>query len=241
LREEPDNPIARHLLAACSGQQTPKRASDSYIERTFDDFAASFDAKLEQLHYRAPELVASVLAQVRPEARRHDDVADLGCGTGLCGALVAPWARRLVGVDLSENMLARAREKGVYDELVRSELTTYLRENAAAFDIVVSADTLVYFGPLETVLGAAARALRPGGALVFTLEEAEGSAPHRLNFHGRYSHTPAYVASALAQAGLEPTIVPAQLRLEAGRPVGGMVVAGTKPLRDAARPGGGHG
>ena len=52
------------------------------------------------------------------------DVLDAGCGTGLCGPLLAPYARRLVGVDLSARHARRRRsEKGVYDELVKGELT----------------------------------------------------------------------------------------------------------------------
>ena len=76
------------------------------------------------------------------------DVLDAGCGTGLCGALVAPFARRLTGVDLSDGMLAHAKDKNVYHALVKAELTEYLRANREAFDLIVSADTLVYFGDL---------------------------------------------------------------------------------------------
>jgi predicted TPR repeat methyltransferase len=109
LREEPDDPIALHMLAACSGRDVPARASDAFIETTFDSFAACFDSKLASLAYRAPALVAEMLADAGVEASRSLDVLDAGCGTGLCGPLVAPYARRLVGVDLSEAMLARAR------------------------------------------------------------------------------------------------------------------------------------
>ena len=156
LRDEPDDPIARHMLAACSGRDVPQRASDAYIEKTFDSFAASFDAKLAKLSYRAPALVAEMLedADVERESRSLD-VLDAGCGTGLCGPLIAPYARRLVGVDLSERMLEQARARNVYDELVRRELTAYLRDHTGAFDVIVSADTLVYFGPLEEVVAAA--------------------------------------------------------------------------------------
>ncbi len=94
LEAEPDNPIARHMLAACSGRDVPSRASDAYIERTFDSFAASFDSKLAKLEYRAPALVAAMLADT--DASKSLDVLDAGCGTGLCGPLVAPYARRLV-------------------------------------------------------------------------------------------------------------------------------------------------
>ena len=108
----------------------PARASDAYIEKTFDSFAASFDAKLAKLlDYRAPALVAEMLAHAGVDAARSLDVLDAGCGTGLCGPLVAPYARRLVGVDLSEAMLDRARARNVYDELVTGELTAYLRDS----------------------------------------------------------------------------------------------------------------
>ena len=109
LKEEPDNPIARHMLAACSGRDVPARASDGYVEQTFDSFAGSFDSKLAKLPYRAPALVAGMLADSGVEASKSLDVLDAGCGTGLCGPLVAPYARRLVGVDLSAGMLAQAR------------------------------------------------------------------------------------------------------------------------------------
>ena len=230
LREEPDDPIAQHMLAACSGRDVPARASDAFVERTFDSFAATFDAKLASLAYRAPALVAEMLAHAGVEASRSLDVLDAGCGTGLCGPLLAPYAKRLVGVDLSEGMLARARTRDVYDELNRRELTAYLREAPESFDVIVSADTLVYFGPLDEVAGAAANALRPGGVLVFTVEElpdAAGDTGYSISPNGRYRHSPGYVERTLAGAGLNPEIAPAELRLEAGEPVAGLVVLAT--------------
>jgi len=231
LRDEPDDPVARHMLAACSGRDVPLRASDAYIERTFDSFAASFDAKLAQLLYRAPALVAAMLEDADVGASGRLDVLDAGCGTGLCGLLVAPYARRLVGVDLSEAMLEQARARGVYDELVKRELTAYLRDSTGAFDVIVSADTLVYFGPLEEVVVASGNALRRPGLLVFTVEELPDDGRDRgyvLSPSGRYRHARAYVERVLADAGLQAEIVPAELRLEAGEPVGGLVVRGTK-------------
>ena len=111
LQEEPDDPIARHMHAACTGADVPARASDGFVERTFDSFAASFESKLERLSYRAPALVAAMIEEAGVEPTKRLDVLDAGCGTGLCGPLLAPYARRLVGVDLSEGMLARAKEK----------------------------------------------------------------------------------------------------------------------------------
>jgi len=231
LKEEPEDPIALHMLAACTGRNVPTRASNGFVERTFDSFASSFEAKLERLAYRAPALVAAILEDSGLTESRSLDVLDAGCGTGLCGPLVAPYARRLVGVDLSEGMLAHAKEKNVYDALVKAELTDYLRDNSEAFDLIVSADTLVYFGDLESVLATAAGALRPNGLLVFTLEQIVGGdqdIDYRLAFHGRYNHASAYVERLLTVVGLKPEIAHAELRMEAGLPVPGLVIRATK-------------
>jgi predicted TPR repeat methyltransferase len=234
LDEEPGDPIALHMLAACTGRDVPLRASNAFIERTFNGFASSFESKLQRLSYRAPALVAAMLEDAGVEHAKHLDVLDAGCGTGLCGPLITPYARQLVGVDLSEEMLARAKEKNVYDELQQAELTTYLRENGAAFDLIVSADTLVYFGDLREVIAVAAGALRMHGHLVFTLEraaEGETNVGYRLQSHGRYSHVRSYVEQVLSATGLQPKVVDADLRTEAGAPVRGLVVRATKYCR----------
>ncbi len=231
LEEEPADPIARHMLAACTGRDVPARASNEFVERTFDSFAASFESKLEALSYRAPALVAAMLENSGLDRSKRLDVLDAGCGTGLCGPLVEPYARRLTGVDIAAGMLARAKEKNVYDTLTKAELTEYLRDNIASFELIVSADTLVYFGELEDVLAAAATALRPNGLLIFTLEHAaEGAIDlrYRLELHGRYSHCRSYVEQVLVQCGLRPEIVHADLRMEAGAQVAGLAIRATK-------------
>src|SRR5437773_271274 len=89
LDEDPDDPVARHMLAACSGRDVPLRASDAYIEKTFDSFASSFDSKLAKLSYRAPALVTEMLKRSHAAPSNSLDVLDARCGTGLCGALLA--------------------------------------------------------------------------------------------------------------------------------------------------------
>jgi predicted TPR repeat methyltransferase len=230
LADDPDDPIARHMLAACSGHDVPTRASDAFVEKTFDSFAASFDSKLAKLLYRAPELVAEMLARSDASPSKSLDILDVGCGTGLCGALLSPYARRLVGVDLSDRMLDQARERNIYDELVKGELTAYLDGCRDAYDVIVSADTLVYFGPLDAVAIAAEQALRPGGRLIFTVEEsaADDSEGYSLGTSGRYRHAHGYVQEILDAAKLRAEIVSVELRLEAGEPVAGLLVAAVK-------------
>jgi predicted TPR repeat methyltransferase len=232
----PDDPQAIHTLAACSGCEVPPRASDAYVQQVFDSFAESFEAKLARLQYRAPELIAASLAAAGLECRRGLDVLDLGCGTGLCGPLLAPLASRLVGVDLSTGMLQHAAAKHVYDELVHAELTAWLRQFHSAWDVILSADALVYFGALDAVVGAAATALRPGGVFVFTVEhavDAASTSTYAIQPHGRYAHCVDYVERLLTAAGLEPVIERAELRKESGLPVAGLVVRATR-RRDPA-------
>jgi predicted TPR repeat methyltransferase len=69
--------------------------------------------------------------------------------------------------------------------------------------------------------------------LVFTLEHAVRGGPdvdYCLGFYGRYSHARAYVERILTVVGLQPKIVHAELRMEAGVPVAGLVVRATKSV-----------
>lgn len=230
LARDPDNPTPRHLLAASGGAPAPARADDAYVRQEFDGFAASFDRQLlENLNYHAPQVLADALAGVLPPGANPIDVLDAGCGTGLCAPLLRPLARRLAGVDLSPLMLAKARQRGGYDELVEAELTAFLQAHAAAYDAVVSADTLVYFGDLTAFMAAAHGALRAGGWLVFSLEAMEGDA-FELSPSGRYRHSRAYVDRVLLEAGFVDARIQADsLRREGGKPVASWVVLARVP------------
>ena len=229
LQQEPDSALAKHLLAAAEQSSLPERASDDFVREEFDDFADSFDKTLERLNYQTPQLLADLLASKLGPGASDDLVLDAGCGTGLCGPLLRPRARQLIGVDLSPNMLAEARKRMVYDELCGEELVRYLQARQAAFDLIVSADTLVYFGPLQDVCEAAAQALRPAGAFAFSLEklEDEGAQRFRLNPSGRYSHSRAYVESCLRGAGFViDALEEGVLRTEMQNDVAGLIVLG---------------
>ena len=109
VRIAPEDSVARHMLAAGTGQNVPTRCADDYIRRTFDRFAQSFDRTLQGLDYRGPEQVAAAIAKELGVARGNLDILDAGCGTGLCGPLLRPYARQLSGVDLSSACSARRR------------------------------------------------------------------------------------------------------------------------------------
>jgi predicted TPR repeat methyltransferase len=229
---DPNNAVARHLLAACAANPDYERASEAYIRRLFDHYAPLFDDSLARLQYRAPELIANQLADfVVPN--RGLNILDAGCGTGLCAVLLKPFAAFLVGVDLSIGMLREAAGRRLYDELVEAELGAYMAAHPSSFDIIVSCDTLVYQGQLETTVAAAANALRPGGRLLFTLEQlTEGgeNSPYRLAPTGRFCHEATYVLETLRKADfVDATTHPIVPRLECGEPVRGLLVTARAP------------
>lgn len=113
----------------------------------------------------------------RPELR----VADLGCGFGW----FCRWAREVGagsvhGLDVSENMLARARETTA-DPAIRYERadleTLVLAEGA--FDLVYSSLALHYVENLHGLFEQVRRGLVPGGRFVFSVEHPIYTAPAR--------------------------------------------------------------
>jgi len=226
---EPENPVATHFLAAVSENPPPTRAHDDYVVAEFDHFADSFDEKLSSLGYRAPELVAKAVARLFPEPRPTLRILDAGCGTGLCAPFLLPWAGHLAGVDLSSAMVAKARARGGYQELHVAELTAFLAGCRSDYDLIVSADTLCYFGDLTSLCGHAYNALAPKrGAFIFSVEalaETFGMG-YRLNSTGRYSHTESCVRAVLQKAGFETVeIETGILRFESKQAVDGFIVS----------------
>ena len=240
---DPNDPIPQHMLAAMGGAQRPRRASDGYVRATFDDFAESFDRNLEELGYRAPQVLwEAVSGACGLESRSALAVLDLGCGTGLCGPFLRPVARRLVGIDLSPNMLSKAAARAVYDQLNCGELTRWLAECEQRFDLAVAADVFCYFGDLSTAFANVHSVLLPGGHFACSLEamsvtasgDASGDAPADDGFilrpHGRYQHERSYVERVLADTRFEiVSIATETLRYERQDPVIGLLVVAKRP------------
>ena len=192
----PGNLEARHMADAALGRPVERQPA-AFVAQHFDGMAEQFDEKLlGRLGYRGPEEIRSLMA-AWIEAEGELEVLDIGCGTGLCGPVLRPYARRLTGIDLSDGMLAKAREGGLYDELHAADLVEVLRRPGARWDMIVAADTFPYVGTLGDVFNGAAASLEPGGWLVFSTEAAEGDRV-TLRGNGRYAHGRGYIADLAA-------------------------------------------
>lgn len=231
VRREPDHEAARFLLAGLGGE--PARATDAASAATppsppsaliadlFDTYAPRFDVHLvDQLRYRVPaELAAEVAALAGPPAAAWH-VLDLGCGTGLSGVAMRPFARTLIGSDLSVRMVQRAKARAIYDELHVEDLAVTLARAEGVADLVVAADVFIYVGALEATFAATARALRPGGWFAFSTEDGDRDLALMPSF--RYCHAPAYIARLAAAHGFAiARATTTVLRTDAGADVAG--------------------
>ncbi len=94
---------------------------------------------------------------------RGRDVLEVGCGTGLILKEIAGEARRASGVDLSQGMLARSRERGL--RVVQGDAIA-LPFGSATFDVVCAYKVMPHIQDLEAALAEMSRLLRPGGHLL---------------------------------------------------------------------------
>jgi len=93
-------------------------------------------------------------------------VADLGCGAGHVASLVAPFVRRVIGVDASAAMLAAAEELVPDHVDLRQGTLEALPIGDGEVDIALLVLVLHHVPDPARALAEAARILRPGGRLV---------------------------------------------------------------------------
>jgi predicted TPR repeat methyltransferase len=196
-----DAELNGYFLASVSERAAPAAPPRHYVENLFDGYADDFDQHLVGvLKYQAHEVL---VGRLRAMERRFERALDLGCGTGLCGALVRPLARWLEGVDLSSKMVAQARARGIYDELRQADLVEWLGAASPGCDLVIAADVFIYVGALDTVFASVARLLDAGGVFCFSVEEAGPREDFAVRPSLRYVHSPDYLRRLAARNGFE--------------------------------------
>jgi predicted TPR repeat methyltransferase len=227
---DPDDVHGAVLRLVRLGSPGPDSMSAGYVRTLFDQYAARFDAALENLAYRGPSLLLAALGracEVSARPMRFGRALDLGCGTGLAGVVVRPFCDWLAGVDASSGMIAQARQKQIYDELEVGDVSAFLaaqRASGASYDLVLAADVCPYFGDLAPILAAVAPVLSASARVGFTVETHAGAGVV-LGEKLRYAHGEDHVRGAAASAGLTLQLVDhAAIRTEAGVPVPAMIV-----------------
>jgi predicted TPR repeat methyltransferase len=221
LSGAPEDPVRRFLVDAASGTKAV-RAPEDYVITYFNRFADGFDNQLRRvLRYRVPEELHALLAE---RGQNFSRILDLGCGTGLAAQFLKSFDCKLTGVDLAPLMLAKAKERQVYDELIEAEAVAYLAQHDNAFDLVFAADSLIYFGELRMLFAAVAKVLVPGGVFAFSIEKSDADDDYVLQLSGRFAHSLAYIAELARKDFVIENQIDTTIRLEANRPVPGALV-----------------
>lgn len=201
------------------------RSDAGYVRHLFDQFSADYDARMiGQLAYAAPQILSD-LADLVMSGRSGLRILDLGCGTGLAGAVFKSRASQLDGVDLSPAMIEKARARGIYDSLRVGDIEAAF---TGQYDLILAADTLVYLGALTALFRTVAAGLAQDAYFLFTTEAKSGDG-FELGPKRRWRHSEAYIRDQAAAAGLEVAgLVAASPRAEANQPVPGFAVALTR-------------
>ena len=129
----------------------------------FDGIAPTYDDWADNLHRKAAKRLGDL---VDPKPGQH--VLDVGCGTGLLTRQVADAVGKngiVVGIDISEGMLAQARKERRPNTTLVSMAAERLVFRDESFDLVTLGEVLTYLLDPFTALSEALRVLKPHGRL----------------------------------------------------------------------------
>lgn len=226
-RLNPQCATTKYFLSLAGGNPTPEPSSE-YIEELFDGYAERFDQHLVQdLAYVVPEVLSNHLLQ-RLASPESAEVLDLGCGTGLVGEHMVHVVKALDGVDLSQNMLDRANERGLYRTLTRGDVRAFLGESTSTWNGIIAADVFVYCGDIEDIIGLCHQRLALGGVIAFSVEAFDGEHFLANPTTGRYQHSKPYLERILMPWFSKIELIDQVLRKNSGQPVKGYLVLAQK-------------
>ncbi|KTD27159.1 tetratricopeptide repeat protein [Legionella maceachernii] len=201
IAANPNDASSRHMLNALTGEQTKAATCPDYAMNLFNNYALYYDQHMQnQLHYNLPQHIARLIHQL--ELFHIENAIDLGCGTGLTGVVLREVCRHLIGIDIAAKMLAQAKKKGIYDQVVEADIISFLKKDKHDYDLVVAADVLPYFSDLNNIFAAVAKHLNNKGYFIFSTEISQDE-PWQLQPTARFSHHPNYIQELCTQHDLK--------------------------------------
>jgi predicted TPR repeat methyltransferase len=192
LNLKPNDKYLSHMIASLRGKKT-NTAPKEYVENVFNNFANRFDSYLtKNLKYKVPENLFKLLKKNFPSNEKYENVIDIGCGTGLSGAAFKDVSNNLVGVDLSHNMINKAKKKNIYDEIFCSDIKIFLQNQKKKYDLFISTDVFIYVGNLNEIFSIISSRSNFKAKFCFSVEKCTNE-NFKLLKSARYSHSTKYI------------------------------------------------
>ena len=189
-------PSIAYILAAIAQTNAPSSAPSEYVTDLFDNYAYHYDEHLcNILQYQVPKRIATLIPEIMHLEEKSQVALDLGCGTGL-----SPYCKTLIGIDLSENMLAQAQRKNIYDQTLCCDIIQDQPQLHKHIDFVLMADTVPYFGDLQALFAQVKQYLKPGGHWLFSVEKQDNT-DYALTEAARYAHNSNYIEQCAHKHG----------------------------------------
>lgn len=136
----------------------------------YDDWAARYDTELAANSYVTPDRCAQALAAT--DLPRDAAILDFGCGTGLSGLALSRAGFSVIdGMDISAGMLAQARGKGVYRNLIQAPDDAPPPIPKGTYGAITAIGAISPGAAPATLLSDVVDALAPGGILCLSYNE----------------------------------------------------------------------
>ena len=231
-----DNGLPYSELYDCHEvEQQGRGLSSRVLERCDEESALQYDTPT-----LLRQLVDSVVGDAKKDSCWAEHGADLGCGAGRSGVAFRSCIKHMTGVDLSPEMVDKARERGCYDRLVVGDVEFILHrddtvekpcqqhmDNDVKFDLIFACGVFVYIGDVRSVFSSVRNTLVPGGVFSFSAEYLEGDGREDsfvLQSCARFAHERSYIEDLVKEFGFETRAMEtSRIRKHEGRDVQGIL------------------
>ena len=183
--------LIEHQLAILKGEQVQTTPIE-YIENVFDSYSKNFDNHLiNKLNYKLPMLIHNKIGE-KVYKKKFVSTIDLGCGTGLCGEFLKDISKKITGIDISSKMLEEAKKKNKYDNLIKKDFISYLKETKNKYDLFIASDVFIYTGNIDKTFNLVKKKSETESFFIFSVELCDGKKFKFLET-GRFAHSDYYI------------------------------------------------
>jgi predicted TPR repeat methyltransferase len=189
-------------LATLGKRKIPDKTPENFMQGFYKKKYKYWSNLEKKKHkYRGHLLIENAFKKTHNNIEKID-ILDMGCGTGSLAKILRPYARSLVGVDLSPSMLLKAEEICLYDSLYKKDLSQYLSEVSNHYDTIIAAAVLIHFYDLDNIFFLIKDSLKINGKFVFSIFE-ETQKNRNLNSFLMYAHSDDYITTLAERLNLK--------------------------------------